>query len=368
MIDAAKTSFDKREIIRILSARDPAEIERFRQAAEQVLLDQCGSTVYFRGLIEFSNVCAGNCLYCGIRAGNAKLRRYTLTNEEIVDAALWCAGQGFGSVVLQSGERRDPPFIDFVENTVRDIKERSRSPKMPDGLGITLSVGEQRPDTYARWFRAGAHRYLLRIETSSRALFEIIHPPEQSFASRVNCLRALKEIGYQLGTGVMIGLPGQTVEDLADDILFFREIDADMIGMGPYIIHRDTPMRTFREEIACRKSDIFRQSLLMIAATRLGLKDVNIASTTALQAMQPDGREQGLRFGANVVMPLVTPGRVRKDYLLYDGKPCIDESEKTCAGCLRGRIASIGREAGSFAWGDSVHAAKRPAQADSRSS
>jgi biotin synthase len=349
------TSFTRQDIAALLSATDPEESEIIRRAAHRVVLDNCGPTVWLRGLVEFSNRCVNDCLYCGIRKSNAAVRRYRLSKEEILDAARFCADAGYGSIVLQSGERRDEGFISFVEDVVRSIKRRTISRALPRGLGVTLSVGEQTPDAYRRFFDAGAHRYLLRIETSSPRLFARIHPPHQTIETRIECLKSLAAIGYQVGTGVMIGLPGQTVQDLADDILFFKGMDIDMIGMGPYIVHRRTPMAGYGSEIAERKNEIFALALRMIAVTRLALPDVNIASTTALQAMDPFGREMGLLHGANVVMPQATPKRVRKEYRLYEGKPCLEEDAAECGACIRERLRSIGREAAANEWGDSRH-------------
>jgi biotin synthase len=351
-----KRSFDRRDVVELLSATAPDKIELIRARAEKVLLTEgTGAAVFFRGLIEFSNVCVNDCDYCGIRRSNGHVRRYTLSEEEIAGAARWCDEQGYGSVVLQSGERRDEEFVSFVERVVRRIKAESRSERLPDGLGVTLSLGEQEPEAYRRFFDAGAHRYLLRIETTSPDLYKRIHPPRQTLRRRTACLASLKEIGFQVGTGVMIGLPGQTVGDLADDILFFRDRDVDMIGMGPYIVHRDTPMSVYEQEIGARRAEILRRSLLMIAAARIVLRNVNIAATTALQAIDPTGREEGLRFGANVIMPQATPLRVRRDYLLYEGKPCLDETPDHCRGCLTMRIESVGRKAALGAWGDPLH-------------
>ena len=345
---------DRETLYRILSTQDPDEIELFRHAAEQTLLQNCGDTVRLRGLIEFSNRCISDCYYCGIRRSNRALSRYTLKLAEIVDTALWCGEQGYGSVVLQSGERRDAKFTRFISAAVRAIKEQTRSPALPDGVGITLCVGEQSAETYAEWFAAGAHRYLLRMETSSPALFARLHPATQSYASRIDCLKILKTLGYRVGTGVMIGLPGQTLDDLVDDLFFFRDIGADMIGMGPYIPHEQAalPHMDAGTEIPDAAARL-QLALRMIAATRLLLPGINIAATTALQTLADDGREQGLRFGANVIMPQATPLRVRRQYTLYDGKPCLDDSAGQCATCLEGRIDSAGRRILRDSWGDS---------------
>jgi biotin synthase len=348
------TSFYKSAVFALLSADAPEDVERIRKRAHEILLDECGPEVYCRGLVEFSNHCINDCFYCGIRKSNTAFERYLLTKQDILDAARFCVQAGYGSMVLQSGERRDEAFISFVEEIIFEIKRVSISKTLPEGLGVTVCVGEQTEAAYRRFFRAGAHRYLLRIETTSPGLFAKIHPPQQSLAKRMECLRALKRLGFQVGTGVMIGLPGQSIADLADDVLFFRDRDIDMIGMGPYIVHRQTPMAIHEENITQRKK-AFGLALRMIAVVRIVCRDVNIASTTALQAMEPAGRERGLEFGANIIMPQVTPVDVRKNYLLYEGKPCLDENAEQCRGCIEARIRSIGRNIGKDAWGDSRH-------------
>ena len=353
---AAKAELDRNDLIKLLSAKTPDEVEAVRAEAERVLLAHCGNGVYLRGLVEASNACACDCLYCGIRKSNRDVHRYTLSLEDILACARQCAEMGYGSMVIQSGERADKKFLDTIEEAVKRIKGETATDKQPDGLGITLCIGQQTYETYKRLYDAGAHRYLLRIESTNPKLFARIHPAEQSFASRVECLKMLGEIGYQVGTGVMIGLPGQTLEDLADDILFFSTLDIDMIGMGPFIPHPGTPMG----DLPCPDvPERVRLALLMIAVTRLKLKDVNIAATTALQALDPVGREKGLRFGANVIMPQMSPTDVRADYQLYPGKPCLDENAKDCQSCLNMRIEFAGRKIGLYAWGDSIHAKKR---------
>ena len=342
---------------RILTATHPDEVEAVRAMAEKTLLEHCGDTVRLRGLIEFSNRCVLDCHYCGIRRGNRAVKRYTLTLGDVVACARWCAEKGYGSLVLQSGERRDATFVRRVEAMICAIKDATCCRAQPEGLGITLCVGEQAPDAYARWFAAGAHRYLLRIESSSPELFARLHPENQRLATRVACLKTLREIGYQVGTGVMIGLPGQTIDHLIDDLLFFRDMDVDMLGMGPYIPHAQAVLPGAPSLPPAE--DRLRLGLRMIAAARLLLRDVNIAATTALQAMADDGRERGLRFGANVIMPQVTPPRVRSQYTLYDGKPCLDDSAEQCATCLEQRIASVGRKALKGQWGDSAHYRRR---------
>ncbi len=353
---AAQKDLGRQDLVKLLSASTPEQIEAVRAEAERVLLANCGDGVFLRGLVEASNACACDCLYCGIRKSNRDVNRYTLSLEDILACARQCADYGYGSMVIQSGERADKKFVDLVAEAVARIKAETQTDKQPDGLGITLCIGQQSYETYQRLYDAGAHRYLLRIESTNPKLFAKIHPADQTFESRVECLKMLRDIGYQVGTGVMIGLPGQTIEDLADDILFFSTMDIDMIGMGPFIPHPETPL--WGEPVADVPARV-QLALLMIAATRLKLRDVNIASTTALQALDPVGREKGLKFGANVIMPQMSPTDVRADYQLYPGKPCLDENAKECQSCLNMRIEFAGRKIGLYAWGDSQHAVKR---------
>jgi biotin synthase len=353
---AAQKDLGRQDLVKLLSASTPEQIEAVRAEAERVLLANCGDGVFLRGLVEASNACACDCLYCGIRKSNRDVNRYTLSLEDILACARQCADYGYGSMVIQSGERADKKFVDLVAEAVARIKAETQTDKQPDGLGITLCIGQQSYETYQRLYDAGAHRYLLRIESTNPKLFAKIHPADQTFESRVECLRMLRDIGYQVGTGVMIGLPGQTIEDLADDILFFSTMDIDMIGMGPFIPHPETPL--WGQPVADVPARV-QLALLMIAATRLKLRDVNIASTTALQALDPVGREKGLKFGANVIMPQMSPTDVRADYQLYPGKPCLDENAKECQSCLNMRIEFAGRKIGLYAWGDSQHAVKR---------
>ncbi len=308
-----------------------------------------GGRVYLRGLIELSNRCRKNCLYCGIRSGMDGVGRYELTDEQVFAAVQRAWRAGYGSVVLQAGERVDEAFVGRVERLVRRIK------RLSDGaLGITLSLGEQAPQTYRRWFEAGAHRYLLRIEASSPELYRRIHPADHSYRERLHSLRVLREAGYQVGTGVMIGLPFQRVEDLADDLLFFKESDIDMCGMGPYIEAPGTPLA------ACSslwtRAERLQLALRMIALLRLLMPDINIAATTALHALHPRGRELGVEAGANVLMPNLTPEEGRGEYRLYDDKPMEDTD-------LRGFDAVLEN-----VWGDSPHFAARLRSSSSGSS
>ena len=332
------------ELAKILADSDDADLRAEAYRRKCALL---GKKVALRGLIECSNVCGKNCLYCGIRGGNAKVVRYRMTEDEIVDAAIWAAENRYGSIVLQAGEIQSEENTALVERVLTRIHAQ-----FGDDLGITLSLGEQTEDVYRRWRAAGAHRYLLRIESSNPELYARIHPADHAWQTRRECLRTLKNLGYIVGTGVMIGLPGQTVADLAGDIAFFRDEGVDMIGMGPYLPHPETPLAV----AAVPSFSAYAMTLRMIALTRLCLPDVNIASTTALQAIAPDGREQGILSGANVIMPNVTPRKYREEYLLYPNKPCTQEDSELCRGCLERRIHAIGEE---IAWGeraDPLHA------------
>lgn len=341
----------RRELAELLAWPDADELFK---AAYAVKCQTSGRRVAFRGLVEFGNVCEKDCLYCGIRKGNGKVRRFHMTADEVVRAAEWANKAGYGSVVLQSGELTGEANAAFVEDVVRRIHAAAG-----DAFGITLSLGEQSEETYRRWKEAGAHRYLLRIETSNPELYARLHPADHSWKRRRDCLHALRRCGYQVGSGVMAGLPGQTTDDLAADIEFFASEDLDMIGMGPYIPHPDTPLGKdvpWTPEAAKERLEL---GLRMIAATRLHLHDVNIAAATALQALDPTGREKGLLAGANVMMPNVTDNQYRADYQLYAGKPCLDENAAVCRTCLERRIAAIGEKVMWNERGDSPHWRKR---------
>lgn len=346
---------NRQEIAEFLATTDEAKIEQIRSKAESILLKECGNKVYFRGLVEASNICTRDCYYCGIRKFNKAPKRYQMSTETVIELAKQAKDMGYASFVLQTGERQDARFIDYIETILRKIKEQTFCDDLPDGLGITLCIGEQTKETYQRFYDAGVHRYLLRIETTNPDLFAKIHPPEQRMETRLESLKALKEIGYQVGTGVMIGLPEQTSEDLAKDILFFKEHDIDMIGMGPFI---PDPLAVPLGECMQPEKRV-RVTLLMIALTRIVLKDVNIAATTALQVLEPHAREQALRFGANVMMPLFTPQIMRKDYNLYPKKSMQDESSLSFHKELETRIQEQGREIGYNQWGDAPHARKK---------
>lgn len=341
-------SFTESQLVEMLNSEGKDLADLFNEALK-VKLENVGNKVYFRGLIEFSNVCSKNCFYCGIRNDNQLVARYNLSDELILKAADFAYRNNYGSLVLQSGEISNAAFTKRISNLLIEIKKLSKGK-----LGITLSLGEQPVDVYRRWFDAGAHRYLLRIETSSPDLYAKMHPADHSFQKRLDCLYHLKEIGYQTGTGVMIGLPFQTVENLAADLLFMQQLDVDMVGMGPYIEHDQTPLYAY-SEVLWPITKRFEMALKMIAVLRIMMKDINIAAATALQAIDPLGREKAVKVGANVIMPNITPGQYRNNYALYQNKPCVDEEPEECMGCLDARLALTDSEIAYGQWGDSQH-------------
>lgn len=342
------------ETTSLVALADEAACRALYEAAYRVKLRYVGNDVYLRGLIEYSNICARNCLYCGIRRGNDRIRRFELAVDEILAAAALAEEYGYGSVVLQGGERRDARAVELIDEAVRRIRK-----DFPD-LGITLSCGEQSFDVYRRWRKSGADRYLLRIESSSRKLFRSIHPADCDFDARLAALKDLRAAGFQVGSGVMIGLPRQTAADLARDIFFFRDLDLDMIGMGPWLPQHDAPLRDDTPETPEKAARRFQLGLNMIAVTRLFLRDVNIASTTALQTLRPaDGREMGLLAGANVIMPNVGAVEHRADYQLYDGKPDLDENASSIRAALERSISGIGEHIAYRTQGTPRHYLKR---------
>jgi biotin synthase len=340
----------------LLSMEDDAQLDQLYHKAYEVKTRNVGKLVYLRGIIEFSNICVKDCLYCGIRKSNTKAQRFMIPEEDVITMAMWAYENDYGSIVLQSGERSDREFVDMVERIIHEIKRRSNSK-----LGITICLGEQSEETYQRWFDAGAHRYLLRIESSNPDLYRNLHPEDHDFEQRLNCIKVLQKIGYQTGTGVLIGVPGQTIDHLVNDLMLYKELDIDMIGMGPYLVHHETPLA--EKAVDFNEERQLKQGLKMIACARLLLKDVNIASTTALQALHPQGRELGVMAGGNVIMPNITDVEYRKGYQLYENKPCTDENASQCRFCLQHRVESIGEKIGYGQWGDSIHYAKRIKQA-----
>lgn len=349
-----KEDFTKENIIVLLNSTGEDRTLLFRKSAE-IKEEYIGKKVWFRGLIEFSNICSKDCLYCGIRKGNKNLTRYNLSDDEILVAARFAFDNHYGSIALQSGELENQAVAHRIENLLNKIKDLS------DGrLGVTLSVGEQEPEIYKRWFDAGAHRYLLRIEATNQSLYNKIHPfdSKHDFNRRLDCLKSLQDIGYQTGTGVMIGLPFQTMDDLAGDLLFMKNFNIDMCGMGPYIEHADTPLIEYSGELMPLK-ERFDLTLKMIAIIRIMMRDINIVGATALQAIDPIGREKAVKIGANILMPNITPGKYRDSYKLYDNKPCTDDSAEDCQSCLEARVSLADAEVIYDEWGDSKHYSER---------
>ena len=305
--------------------------EALRKAADEVRRERYDDAVYLRGLIEFTSYCKNNCLYCGLRASNAKAQRYRLSKEEILACCAEGYELGFRTFVLQGGE--DPYYTDDI---ICDIISAIRS-EYPD-CAITLSIGEKPRGSYKRYFEAGANRYLLWHETADPAHYAKLHPDNMSADNRRRCLFDLKEIGYQVGSGFMVGSPYQTTDNLIADLRFLQELQPDMIGIGPYITHRDTP---FRDE----KSGSVELTLRMLSILRLMFPYALLPSTTALGTIHPTGRELGLKAGANVVMPNLSPTAVRKKYSIYDNKICTGEESARCRDCLELRIKAAGYRA-----------------------
>jgi len=339
----AERSLDRDEILGWLREESPERLDELFAAADSVRKARVGDEVHLRGLVEVSNYCRRQCAYCGIRAGNSAVARYRMTAEEVLACAREAQDLGYGTVVLQAGE--DPGIeAGWMAEVVRRIKAET-------GLAVTLSLGERDEDELRSWREAGADRYLLRFETSDRALFERIHSPApgQVRSDRIAQLRSLRQIGYEIGSGVMVGIPGQSLGSLANDLLLFRELDLDMIGVGPFIAHPATPLGSNPlplppgAQVPSTEAMVYK----VIALVRLVRPDANIPSTTALATVnRTNGRELGLSRGANIVMPNVTPVRYREKYEIYPGKACVNETAKACAVSLEGRISAMGRRVG----------------------
>lgn len=319
----------REEYARLLEASGDPEV-RSRLSREAVRLRKLyyGDKVFTRGLIEFTNYCKNNCYYCGIRCQNPHAKRYRLSREEILDCCENGYGLGFRTFVLQGGE--DPFFTDEkVTEIIREIKTR-----YPD-CALTLSIGERSFESYRRFREAGADRYLLRHETADEAHYRKLHPENLTLANRKRCLRDLKALGYQVGAGFMVGSPGQTSAELAEDLCFLEELQPEMVGIGPFIPHHETP---FAEEEA-GSVDL---TLFLLSVIRILLPKVLLPATTALGTLDPRGREKGLLAGANVVMPNLSPVKNRKQYDLYDNKICTGEEAAECRECLARRVESVG--------------------------
>lgn len=316
---------DRLDIIRILATD---EFDEFLfKTADSVRKKYKGDSVHIRGIIEFSNICKQNCKYCGIRKDNPNAERYRLSPDEIILFAQHAKEKGFRTIVLQSGE--DGFFsAEKMAGIIKKIKSLD--------MAVTLSLGEKTTGEYEVYKKAGADRYLLRIETTDKTLYGNLHP-NMSFENRVRCLKDLKKLGYETGTGILVGLPGQSIESIADDILFFKNIDADMIGLGPFIPAPDTPLSK-------EKGGTLAQALKVMAITRLLLPDINIPATTAMETLHPQGRLMALQCGANVIMPNVTESDYRKKYLLYPGKIAVNTSAAQNYDATVKMIESIGRK------------------------
>lgn len=314
----------KEEIVSLLNSNE-YDKELF-EAADRVRKQYVGDEVHLRGLIEFTNICKRNCLYCGLRAQNSNIKRYRLQPEEIVDLAKKAVGYGYKTLVLQGGED-DYYNVERMTYIIKEIKKLN--------VAMTLSLGEKTTEEYKAYKEAGADRYLLRIETTDKKLYQDMDPG-MSHEERIRCLEDLKALDFEIGTGCLVGLPNQTMESLAEDILFFKNINADMIGIGPFIPNEDTPLKG-------EKGGDFTVSLKVMAITRLLLPDINIPATTAMESLNKQGRIIALQSGANVVMPNVTEGEYRKLYALYPGKICVNDTPGHCRSCITGKINGIGR-------------------------
>ena len=316
--------FTKDEIIDLL--KDDNQNEWLFSLANKIREENVGDDVHLRGLIEFSNICKRQCKYCGLRSENKLIERYRISPDEIISIAQNAVDMGYKTLVLQSGE--DEYYsTDIMCQIIGHIKDMN--------VALTLSIGERSFDDYKAFKDVGADRYLLRIETTNQELYKSMHP-NMDFNNRIRCLKNLKKLNYEVGTGCLVGLPNQTVESLADDILFFKEIEADMIGIGPFIPHPQTPLKN-------ENNGDFWLSLKVMAITRILMPNINIPATTAMETLNPNGRIIALNSGANVVMPNVTTTEYRAKYEIYPGKICVNDKPEQCRGCIEGKIKSIGR-------------------------
>lgn len=320
-------NLSKSEIVRLLAdeQNEPALLKR----ADRIRKKYVGDAIHLRGLIEFSNICRNNCLYCGIRRGNGKVARYRMKEDELIETARRAAALGFKTVVMQSGE----DMYYTQEKMCRIIEAIKKF-----DVAVTLSVGERSYGDYKAFREAGADRYLMRIETTDKDLYHRLDPG-MSWQHRYECLLMIKELGYELGSGIMVGLPGQSLESIAADLMFLRRLGVDMAGIGPFIPHPETPL-------AGEPGGSLHLALRTMAIMRLLLPDINIPATTAMESLHPDGRMMALKGGANVVMPNVTEGEYRKLYELYPGKICVNDTPVHCRSCISRKILSIGRTIG----------------------
>lgn len=325
---------NKDEIVEILTCKS-ADI--YYKKADAIRREYCGNIVHLRALIEFSNFCKKQCLYCGINAKNKNVKRYRLSEQDIVKSAKYAQKIGIKTIVLQSGE--DDYFdVKKMCSIIEKIKELN--------LVITLSIGEKTKDEYRAYKDSGADRYLLRIETTDENLYKKLHP-NSDFKNRLKCLYNLKELGFELGSGIMVGLPQQSIESIADDILFFKKNDVDMVGLGPFISNSETELKNF-------PNGSYELALRSIAATRLLMPDINVPATTAMETLLKEGRKIALQSGANVVMPNITPQNIRGNYSLYPNKQSVNALDDDSLNLLREEIASIG-DSISDDFGTSLH-------------
>lgn len=323
-----ENKLEKAEYQFILKNISSNELEALEKIADGVNRNTFDSRVYLRGLIEFSNICSKDCLYCGIRKSIKRSDRYHMTEDEILECAALGYELGYRTFVLQSGE--DPYFTDDrIVSIIKNLK--SLYPE----CAITLGVGEKSKESYKAYFDSGCDRYLLRHETASKLLYEKLHPESMSFENRMRCLKDLKDIGYQVGAGFMVGLPYQTDSDLAEDFVFLQEFKPHMVGIGPFIAHSKTPLANF-------SSGTLKQVLVSVALVRLILPNALLPSTTALGTIFPKGREQALKSGANVVMPSIASAEFKTKYELYEHRICISDESIRCRGCIESRIMLSG--------------------------
>ncbi len=335
----------KEELVACLQERDSLKIDELIQSAYKVKADNIGKKVYLRGVIELSNICTKNCYFCGIRQLNSNIDRFELTENQVIDASRFAWESGYGSIILKAGERGSKRYQNKVTRLIKAIKEISGGM-----LGITLSLGEQPREIYQEWFNAGAHRYLLRIESSNPDLYARIHPKNHhhSWEKRVQSIMELKEIGFMTGSGVMIGMPYQTTSDLADDLLFMKNMGLHMVGMGPYLKHQDTPMGKLITE-----NQTLDLSLKMVALLRHMMPTINIAATTSMQVIDPFGRERAVLAGANIIMPNITPSVTKSSNRNFEKMPEVNDDAFKSKSKLENSLARMGIEIGWNEWGDS---------------
>ncbi len=316
-----------KDLEQVLFLESQVELDQLFSFADSVRKEFCGDGIFLRGIIEFSSFCDKGCFYCGLNQKNRKLNRYRMSREELIKSVEYLASCNIKTVVLQSGE---DPALDVLW-----LKEIISQIKLKFDLAITLSVGEKSVDEYKMWRQAGADRYLLKMETFDEVLYAKMHP-QMSFAHRLNCLNNLAKLGYQVGSGNIIGLPGQSLKTIAQDILFFKQGDFDMISISPFIPHQQTPFATVaRGQVSL--------TLKTIALTRIVTKNAHIPATTALGSLDQDYRWEGLKCGANILMPNFTPQPYRELYQIYPGKKCVDEPVGACNFCMDGWVKDIHR-------------------------